>query len=93
MAQQHSLLSFVKSSSDANLTSEEMEEDFVSLSSSSVISGSGSESISGRKHYLESSSSSATESFKRTKVDRFQSSWLKRWPWLVFDEDHGMFYK
>ena len=39
MAQQHSLLSFVKSSSDANLTSEEMEEDFVSLSSSSVISG------------------------------------------------------
>ena len=46
MAQQHSLLSFAKSSSDANLTSEEMEEDFVSPSSSSVISGSGSESIS-----------------------------------------------
>ena len=71
MAQQHSLLSFAKSSSDANLISEEMEEDLVSPSSSSVISGSGSESISGRKHYLESTSSSASESCKRTKVDRF----------------------
>ena len=93
MAQQHSLLSFAKSSSDANLTSEEMEEDFVSPSSSSVISGCGSESISGRKHHLESSSSSASESYKRTIMDRFQSNWLKRWPWLMFDEDHGMFYK
>ena len=57
------------SSDTVPLPSEEMEEDFVSPSSSSVISGSGSESILGRKHYLESSSSSASGlSFYKKKM-------------------------
>ena len=30
---------------------------------------------------------------KRIKVNKFQYSWNKRWPWLLFKEDLGMFCK
>ena len=90
---QQSLFSFAKPS--AVELHVDHQDNYLSPPSSSMfeVSSSSTENSTGigmKRAYEKEGNSGGG---KRIKVDKFQYSWNKRWPWLLFKEDLGMFCK